>query len=167
MLFLVREMDNIRELDISWEVKIPWKGVSGQHFSSGNSLEESVEELIKRFNEEVDGNSSLGIRKIEEGDVVQLRRVRPTESGGYLRGCGFLYDGSVRFVKIKIASPTDLLKKYIYDYNKMKIPKTVGDFAKISRKGQEDEPGEGISLQIARYGKCTKRSKTARFENIE
>ena len=48
--------------------------------------------------------------------------------------------------------------------DKMKIPETVGDFANISRGGQGKDPNLGISLQVARYGKYSERSKTKEFE---
>ena len=167
-------------IDIS---KVRWIGLNYKkapelNFRETAPLDYAVAQLIEDYNRKfeqagpekldwfIPDSSIMDYSKIEKigaGYLVEIRRKWTGLKLGYFACCIFLYDGiSVELRRYK----GGLIDELRSMDDKIEIPETVGDFARIKRNLQNES--KYVTLQIARYGRKPiirrGRSTSARFE---
>ena len=150
--------------EIEWQVHLGWKKTPKSNFRSTTPLEDAVKDLIDLYNQSYDADpnrldwivpssnvvNNSSIRKIEAGDIVQIRRIKKREGDMFFSGYAFFYDGqAVKMIKLNGDTPVYERAKEIEKI--IGVPKTVGDFALLERDQQDDF--KYVTLQIMKYGK--------------
>ncbi len=168
-------------LNVLWEAGLRYERDIGPElvFKSTNLLEDAVSKLIGFYNSEYDaaekaepGSTSRwilpewvekgvrSVRKIEAGDVVQVRKYWDTAAEkGYFTCCAFVYDGE-RAVLHRDSSAPEFIDQLRETEQKVDVPETVGDFANLDRVRQSNT--RFVTLEISKYGRPKGRMRHIR-----
>jgi hypothetical protein len=173
--------NSVPTIDLSkivWEASLHYeRGIAPQvPLKSTDLLEDAVTKLIGFYNSEYDtaeqaepGSTAKwilpecakkgikSVRKIEAGDVIQIRKYWAEDADrGYFTCCAFVYDGKRAILHMDSSEP-EFIDQLREREQKVNVPETVGDFANLERGRQSF-----VTLQISRYGRPKGRMRHRR-----
>jgi hypothetical protein len=176
--------ESVPSIDLSrvvWEASLSYERDVGPEmpFKTIHVLEDAVTKLIEFYNREYEAaeqkepgstakwilpdcaaKGTSNVRKIEAGDVVQIRKYwAEAAERGYFTGCAFVYDGQKAALHMDISEP-ELIDQLRAREQKVNVPTTVGDYANISKRSQKNI--KFVTLQISRYGRLKRMTRTMR-----
>lgn len=159
-------------LNVLWEAGLRYERDVGPEltFKSTDLLEDAVSKLIGFYNSEYDASEQAepgstsrwilpewvekgvrSVRKIEAGDVVQIRKYWDKAADrGYFTCCAFVYDGQRARLHVDSSAP-EFADQLRASEQKVTVPETVGDFANLDRVRQSNT--RFVTLEISKYGR--------------